>query len=120
MGEYLSCLKKKTSFSGSLAEAFKTNFSSFFIKPGKIKCDKTIQGFGDGENEFHLHAGIHRLKKEVSLVTFTLYSLYLKPFQLSLYNDIEINMTIAFIVINNSYLLETCFVRHYAKHFYIQ
>lgn len=75
--------KKKKQFSRSLTEAFKTNFSSFFIKPGKIKCDKTTQGFRDGENESHLHASIYRLKKEVSLVTFTLYCLYLKPFQLT-------------------------------------
>lgn len=98
----MSLKKKKKQFSRSLTEAFKTNFSSFFIKPGKIKCDKTTQGFRDGENESHLHASIYRLKKEVSLVTFTLYCLYLKPFQLTFIMIWKSNMNSSFII-NNSY-----------------
>ena len=159
--------KNNTGFKVTYREVFKINFSSFFIQPGNIKFDKTIQGFKDWEHESNLYTQTQKGSQfsDLYLVlpfikTFFQLSLYFSfkylfiwlrrvlvaacrifiaacgifvvtcgifscsmrhLLELSLYSDTEINMSISFIIIiiNGRYLLNTCFVRHHAKHFYI-
>lgn len=68
----------KKQFSKSLTERHsKINFSSFSIKPGKINL---IKPFRVSKIEKINLPCLHRLKREVSLVTFFLHCLLLKPF----------------------------------------
>ena len=68
----------KKQFSRSLTERHsKINFSSFFLKPGKINL---IKPFRVSKIEKINLPSLHRLKREVSLVTVFLHCLLLKPF----------------------------------------
>lgn len=120
MDKYLCCWEKKQ-FSRSRTERHsKINFSSFFIKPWKINLIKPLRV--SKIEKINLPCMLQTQKGSQFSDLFLALSFIKTFFQLRFYSDMEINVSTSFIIIiiaNSSYLLNPCFFRHHARHFYI-